>query len=59
MWAVNILTILGLLIILYTPMNQFLKFEPLSAGQFFGAVGIAAAAVLWYEVVKIVKKVLK
>lgn len=59
MWAVNILTVLGLLIILYTPINHFLKFEPLSASQFFGAVGIAAAAVLWYELVKLVKKIIK
>ncbi len=59
MWAVNIFTVLGLFIILYTPMNHFLKFEPLSASQFFGAVGIAAAAVLWYELVKLVKKIIK
>ncbi|WP_055668286.1 cation-translocating P-type ATPase [Desnuesiella massiliensis] len=59
MWAVNIFTVLGLLIILYTPINHFLKFEPLSASQFFGAVGIAAAAVLWYEIVKLVKKIIK
>lgn len=59
MWAVNIFTILGLLIILYTPVNSFLKFEPLSANQFFGAVGIAAVAVLWYEIVKLVKKIIK
>ncbi|NNJ32006.1 cation-translocating P-type ATPase [Lacrimispora defluvii] len=59
MWAVNIFTVFGLLIILYTPINHFLKFEPLSASQFFGAVGIAAAAVLWYELVKLVKKIIK
>lgn len=59
MWAVNIFTIIGLLIILYTPLNSFLKFEPLSASQLFGAVGIAAIAVLWYEIVKLVKKVIK
>ncbi len=59
MWAVNIFTVLGLLIILYTPINHFLKFEPLSASQFFGVVGIAAAAVLWYEIVKLIKKIIK
>lgn len=59
MWAVNIFTIVGLLIILYTPMSHFLKFEPLSVSQLFGAVGIAAAAVLWYELVKLIKKIFK
>ncbi|MDD3139512.1 MAG: cation transporting ATPase C-terminal domain-containing protein, partial [Lachnospiraceae bacterium] len=59
MWAVNIFTVFGLLIILYTPVNHFLKFEPLSASQLFGTVGIAAVAVMWYELVKLVKKIIK
>lgn len=57
MWAVNLGTIAGLLIILYTPLHNFLKLAPLSVGQFFLAVGIAAASVLWYEVVKLVNLV--
>lgn len=59
MWAVNVFTVLGLLIILYTPVNRFLKFEPLSTSQLFSAVGIAAVAVLWYELVKLVNKIIK
>ena len=55
MWAVNILTLLGLLIILYTPLNVFLKLYPLSAGQFFMSLGLAAISVLWYEVVKLIR----
>ena len=55
MWAVNIFTILGLGIILYSPVNTFLKLAPLSAGQFFTCVGIAAISVLWYELVKLFK----
>jgi len=54
MWAITLGTIAGLLVILYTPLNSFLKLAPLSVGQFFLAVGIAAASVLWYEVVKLV-----
>lgn len=56
MWAVNIGTLLLLVIILYTPLSGFLKLAPLSAGQFFSSVGIAAAAVLWYEIVKLLKR---
>jgi Ca2+-transporting ATPase len=55
MWGINLGTILGLLIILYTPLSGFLKLAPLSLPQFMIALGIAAASVLWYEVVKIVK----
>ena len=59
MWAVNIGTVAGLLIILYTPLHSFLKLAPLSIGQLFFAFGVAAAAVLWYEVVKLVKLINK
>lgn len=55
MWAVNIGTLLMLAIILYTPITGFLKLAPLTAGQFFTSVGIAVAAVLWYEIVKLIK----
>ncbi|WP_310603729.1 cation-translocating P-type ATPase [Anaerosporobacter sp.] len=56
MWAVNIFTIIGILVILYTPISRFLKFEPLSAIQFLGAIAIAGCAVFWYEVVKLIRK---
>ena len=52
MWAVNILTILGLAVILYTPLNGFLKLAPLTARGALAALGLSAASVLWYEVVK-------
>ncbi len=56
MWAVSIGTVLMIAIILYTPLSGLLKLAPLSAGQFLGAVVIAAAAVLWYEIVKLINR---
>lgn len=56
MWAVNIGTLLMLGIILYTPLSGFLKLAPLTAGQFIMSAGIAAASVLWYEIVKLIKQ---
>jgi Ca2+-transporting ATPase len=56
MWAVNIGTLLMLGIILYTPLANFLKLAPLTAGQFLATLGIAAAAVFWYEIVKLVNR---
>ncbi|HEY5556456.1 cation-translocating P-type ATPase [Acetobacterium sp.] len=53
MWAVNIGTIGGLFIILYTPITGFLKLYPLTVGQFLLAAGIAALSVFWYELVKL------
>jgi len=55
MWAISLGTVGGLLAILYTPLCGFLKLAPLSAGRFFLAAGIGAAAVLWYEAVKLVR----
>lgn len=57
MWVVSIVTLVGLFIILYTPLNTFLKLAPLSFLQILSAVAIAAVAVLWYEVVKLVNKI--
>ncbi|MBK5244599.1 MAG: cation-translocating P-type ATPase [Eubacteriaceae bacterium] len=53
MWAVNIGTLVGLFIILYTPITGFLKLYPLTMGQFLMAAGIAALSVFWYELVKL------
>ncbi|MCL1965162.1 MAG: cation-translocating P-type ATPase [Firmicutes bacterium] len=58
MWLTNAITLLGLLIILYTPLNDFLKLAPLSAGQFLIVLGLAAVSVLWYEAVKYGKRLL-
>jgi len=56
MWAVNLLVALGLLVFLYTPLNGFLRLAPLTVGQFLAVLGFAAASVLWYEIVKWVKR---
>lgn len=57
MMAVNFCTLAGILLIIYTPLSGFLKLSPLSAGQLGLSVLIAAAAVFWYEIVKLVKKI--
>lgn len=57
MMAVNFCTLAGILLILYTPLSGFLKLSPLSAGQLGLSALIAAAAVFWYEIVKLMKKI--
>jgi Ca2+-transporting ATPase len=59
MWAVSLGTIIGVLVILYSPLNEFLKLAPLSLGEFLLAVLIAALSVIWYELVKVVKLIRK
>ncbi|MDD4476254.1 MAG: cation-translocating P-type ATPase [Eubacteriales bacterium] len=58
MWAVHIFTLLGLLVILYTPLAGFLKLAPLTVVQLLITVAISAIAVLWYELVKLLKKLI-
>ena len=56
MWAVFSGTILGLTLILYTPLSGFLKLAPLGGRQLLTAAGAAAAAVLWAELVKLARR---
>ncbi|MCL2321957.1 MAG: cation-translocating P-type ATPase [Oscillospiraceae bacterium] len=56
MWVINLITIVGIIIILYTPLNSFLKLGPLSARQFLVALLLALASVLWFEIVKLFMK---
>lgn len=54
MWMIMTVTLIGILLILYTPICGVLKLAPLSFSQFLLSLGIACAAVLWYEVVKLI-----
>jgi Ca2+-transporting ATPase len=56
MWAVNLGTLALLAIILYTPFSAYLKLAPLSGMQVLTALGLAAASVLWYELVKLIRR---
>jgi Ca2+-transporting ATPase len=58
MWAVNIGTIVGLICIIYTPLSIMLKLAPLSVTQLLAVLGISAGCVLWYEVVKLARKLM-
>ena len=59
MCAASLGTIIGLLVILYTPLSSFLELAPLSLTQLIIAVAIAVASVIWYEVVKGIKYIKK
>ena len=58
MWAVNIGTVAMLLVILYTPVSGFLKLAPLPLPMLGAAFAISAVSVLWYELVKLVNRLL-
>lgn len=58
MWAVNIGTLALIAVILYTPLSGLLKLSALSGIQLLIALCLAALSVFWYEVVKLIKKLL-
>jgi Ca2+-transporting ATPase len=52
----NFAVLAGLGVILYTPLSGFLKLAPLSVAQLLTVLLSACASVLWYEIVKYIKK---
>jgi Ca2+-transporting ATPase len=56
MWSVVIGTLTGLFIMIYSPLSGFFKLAPLTFQQLLLSVGLACVAVLWYELVKVGKK---
>ncbi len=56
MQIVTVGTLLGMLVILYTPLAGFLKLAPLPAAQLLLVLGVSAASVLWYEAVKLMAR---
>ena len=56
MWIANLMILVGLGVIIYSPLNRFLKLAPLSVVQLILTIGLSAVSVLWYDIVKLFKK---
>ena len=56
MIGVNIAVIVGMIVMLYTPMSRFLRLAPLSPLQMATAFALGAVSVLWFELVKYAKR---
>ena len=56
MWITIIGTILGLVVILYSPLASILSLSPLSFRQIGIVIITSMIAVLWYEIVKVFNK---
>ena len=56
LWAVNGGVLLMIIVVLYTPLSSYLKLAPLSIGQILFVLALSAVAVLWYEVVKWIRR---
>ncbi len=56
MWAVNILTLVGFAVIVYSPFHAVLKLSPLNVAQLVAVIGMALISTLWYEAVKAIAR---
>ncbi|WP_297633667.1 cation-translocating P-type ATPase [uncultured Clostridium sp.] len=59
MWSVIIGSILGLGLILYTPLSKILNLTALNFEQIVLVIGISIISIMWYEVVKWIKNKMK
>lgn len=55
MWLINGGTLLILAVLLYTPINHYIKLAPLNISQFMLVAGLSVVSVMWYEAVKAVR----
>lgn len=56
MWIIQGLILLLIGVVLYTPVNSFLKLSKLSFKELLTVIVLSCISVFWYEIVKIFKK---
>ncbi|MGL5416255.1 MAG: cation-translocating P-type ATPase [Clostridium sp.] len=59
MWSVIIGSVIGLGLILYTPLSKILNLTALNFEQIALVIGISIISIMWYEVVKWIKNKIK
>lgn len=59
MWISNIITVIGIILMVYTPLNSYLKLTSLSLKEFAIVILLSFISVFWYEIVKAYKKITK
>ncbi|MBO0472757.1 HAD-IC family P-type ATPase [Enterococcus ureasiticus] len=57
-WIILGGTLLGLIALIYSPINGFLDLAPLSMKQLFICIFLGMVSVCWYDIVKVVKLIM-
>ena len=52
MWLASVLTIMGIILVVYSPLNDFVALAPLNLFELLTVIALGSGSVLWYEVVK-------
>jgi Ca2+-transporting ATPase len=58
-WSTNLIIIIGLLAMIYTPLHDKFGFAPLSCSDMLISIALSLAAVIWYDVFKLFRKLMK
>ncbi len=58
-WCINLIIIIGLFVMIYTPLHDKFGFAPLSFSKLLIAIALSLAAVIWYDIVKLFRRLLK
>ncbi len=58
-WGLNLIIIIGLLAMIYSPLYDKFGFAPLSWSNMLISIILSFAAVIWYDIVKIFRRLLK
>ena len=58
-WITNLVLLLGLFLLIYTPLHNKFGFVPLGRSNILISVVLSIAAVVWYDIVKIFRNLLK
>ena len=57
LWIINFVTIIIVLVCVYTPLNHLLKLDPLTAAELGIALVLSVVSVFWVELVKLIKNI--
>ncbi len=58
-WGVNLIILIGLFAMIYTPLHENFGFVPLGWSDLLISITLSIAAVIWYDVVKVFRGLLK
>ncbi len=58
-WITNLILVVGLFVLIYSPLHDKFGFAPLSFSKLLISVVLSFAAVVWYDIVKIFRNLLK
>jgi Ca2+-transporting ATPase len=56
---INLIMIITLIIIIYSPINSFMKLKAISLKQLLLVIALSCISVLWYDFIKLIKNNLK